>query len=293
MSFIVCSEGTGNNRGQKNVWDGEDASTGGTGDSNISTGGAGFVTLQTLLKNITRRVTVAPGVGHNVNYRVKNNSSVPVAVTPTQTISDTDTFVTNDVEALLSALNGSSHSNILATMNFANEWVDTTPPGPAPSEAYYCWEYEVQGVGNDALSWYMIGRDFSNQSFPNSNGTKCFAAIVGDGGFLNSATTRARRQIPWPVSGTFKSLAIVWKNLTAGTSVQVSLEQTDDLAGTNLVDLLGPYTLANTSPTSNWQALTPSDTAAITAGKYLNWQINRVGGTGTAIAIVICLGFEP
>jgi hypothetical protein len=283
-SFLFLSTSSKNNRGQHQVMNSLSASTGSSGDSNDGTGGMCITPFDILLKNISRNLQVAPGGLATCNHRIKKNQSSPVNLTGIQTISGASTSVTNDVEATLPALDNTSNTTILQTVNFMTEW---TTNAPAAGNAFYAFEYQVQGVGHSRVSFYHIGSDFGGSK---TISPTQFMPPMGQG---LQGTTQSARKVMWPVSGNFQYIAIAWKSLTAGTTAALTLERSTTLAGATATSL-GPFSMSAASPTGNWQGtIDTSSTLAISAGEFVNWKIERTAGTGTSIQLMVCLGFNP
>jgi hypothetical protein len=284
-SFLFMSTDARNNRGQHQVMNSLSASVGSSGDTNDGTGGMCITPFDILLKNISRNLQTAVGAAKDTNFRIKKNQTTPANLTGIQTIAGaTDTFVTSDVEAILPALNTTSNATILTTVNFLTEWTTGAPTG---GNAFYAFEYQVQGVGHSRVSFYNVGSDFGSKTI---GAAAQYMPIMGSG---IQSTTQSLRKMLWPISGNFQFLAIAWKSLTAATTAELTLERSTTLAGPTAT-LMGPFSMSAASPTGNWQGtIDTSSTLAISAGEFVNWKLIRTAGTGTSIQIMICLGFNP
>jgi hypothetical protein len=277
MSFIVLTHGSGNNTGNHQVFGGGNASVGRSGDggSGDFLAGVGFTPVDLLIKHVVRKLNVAPGAGKSVSFHTKKGNNVELI--PTLTISDTAVDVASDPEVTAPAIDPTSNATIVATQNYINEWGTNAP---AASESIYAFEYEY--VAFPAMSFYHAGIDFGTCSFGASDSFAPF-------GFLNTnsaETTEDHVKVPFPLTGTFKRIVVAWKGLAASTTVEVCLRK-------NGVDTAFLFTLAATSPTSNWQATVDTTTTlAVTAGDKLDWRIKRTAGAGTSFNIIIGLGFS-
>lgn len=280
-SFIIVTQASPGNHGIHQIMEGGDTAYGGNAITDkVTTGGVGFNPLDTLIKNTILRSNAAPGVGKSYQYIMRKNLTTPVDLTSILTMSDTATFVESDVEATLPAVvNMDTNAGIQAAGNFMNEG---SSGSPSLSTGFYAFEYQVPS--QLGVSFYMVGNDFTTFSF---SGTQTYFPVLG---VASPQSSRSKAQIPWPSAGTLQYISIVWKGLSSGTTVQVAVESNSTL-GTG-TDLMGPFTLGSTSPTSNYQSIVDGTTGAVNLGDFLNWRIVRTAGTGSSINAIFTLGFH-
>lgn len=275
MSFLIFLAGLRENRGQHAIFTGRNTSTGGTGDSGVSTGGANWVPLETLLKTINRKVTAALTAGSSISHRYKKDTNV--AVSGIETITAPATIVTDAVEGLLPAIDPASAVTVAATLNNINEWPSTAPT-PGVGTCYYGHQYEVPS--NPRVSWYSNGSDFSAGSF----GASVVYAAVGEESFVSSSTVQARRQVPWPLAGTFQHVAISWAGLDVGTTIQMCLQK-------NGVDTALVFNLSGAGVTRQG-LLNVVLSAHFDAGDLVNWRLTRTAGSDTTATLSWTIGFR-
>lgn len=283
--MIVITGGVGNNRGAHQIFGPFTAFTGGAGDPDISTGGAGWVPLDTLLKQMNRHITVAPGAAKDVNYRGKvDDAGGPTPIFGTRTISGAtakdDSF---DAEVTLPQIITLTATTIRNTMVWLDEWGSAA--SPAASDELYAFQYAV--AGHPGVSWYHWGTDFGGAS--TFGASQIYAPLGGNFIFNTAHTVRADMQTRWPSNAVVKYALIAWKDLGVGTTLEIALEKNASIGAGGDIFPSTPWSIGGAGGT--WQAiLEVSDSATISANDFVNWRCLRTAGAGTAANIVICLG---
>jgi len=229
----------------------------------VSTAAECILPVEVLVKNTTLKVNTAPGVGGGIAYRYKglipsNSGELDIL--------DTNTSVTTDVELTM--------PSVAEGFNYFTVWFPAG--GTAASQGLWCTEY-VNPL-DERQSFYHAGSI--------SGGGLGFGASNTFGRFhwsnISTGQAEADYQAPWPVTGKFNAWVLLWKNLTAGTMVELAFR-------VNGVDTK-VFTISGAGSTAQHQ-LDLTTLAPVTAGDLVGWRLKRVSGSATGCNAAVCIGF--